>query len=1745
MAPSMPDKETDSAREEKQARSVALEKAYVHDVYDQIAPHFRNSRYRAWPHVKHFLLDLEPGSLVADVGCGNGKYLDINSEVYKVGGDRCSSMIQTAGKKGQEALICDNHQLPFRDESFDAAISIAVIHHFATTERRVRALQELARILRIGGKVMITVWAMEQNNRKFDSQDVLVPWHQPVTSSSEDRGSSAERELTSTNTSDDDLLVYNAYLPPSDTEAPFGHVSRRKNRFKTTDSRYRSQRSGFLYNGSSSSELSSPNETCYSFIRRAFKKLTVPSSPYSGHSTSKPYFYSSCRRPWFSESTESSNPPTPPTQQPQEELHRDESQDSEEPVDMCIELRHLEEDDFTSVSREDKHGERVKKKEEKVWSLTDLLSIIPSFFRIRRTSDKDTMKDLQKRISTVSDPREYLVKSVTKNGLVRSRSTMSCVARFDSLKSLVDNTLYNKEKLPCVTESTTTDDTVSSKFTVSDIANGNIILPDKEKNELKSHESKKTPKKVVPKLPSEFIPTNVENSSSLTLPDNANVLHNIVNDIYTGEEMRRQNTKNHVLLAKTSFQAVQNKNANKNYRNTQTNIENNHETLNSEAGMFEAEQDKVESRLSSYYSMPELHTIGTEENLWIHENQLAVTDHSFSANRPDKDNYDGVMDYWGYGDHAIRWQEEDDNFSSVSLTARLPAHRSNDMCVSMLKKGQVRRSVSIDTAKKLTPTPQSSGSSTSLAQGLPVGCLRIKRIPQSPSRRESLKSDTSVDSEESIVSVIARKNNGVQSESSVDSEESIISVIQRSSSEIEALMMRKEHSRAGSRSAQASPLTLLNSSGNTSDSSPPLSASGLGTNSSYATGLHYSRPNGDQKSSQTNVNAGALERDICSSPVPETTTHEGRTSNQKYTYVRECEAVEKSPNVSPPKLIADKPFTDHNLHSKQVFTFDEKETFPSFDNGKKESHINTLNNTVDQYFIKNLDVSVSCQTRGTLLYQKNEFDPRPICSSRSLFQQTRNTGSLGLITIPAEQPFKPFSGCSVEEKLETSINEEGLKVKGENVEVSGDHQSLKSNDKVQCPNQIKLGENCNINWKDSSSSLSSNAAEFIKPTDRPDIVPNVAQNDTCSPINMMKGFESKFYGNDKFVDILPRLLNKDECRETTVNTTVETLNSATGQKRNEPLEDSSRLNKYDSEILAKVNKTPMKSSEIPKDVSKDNVVQISDFADDMMNCVNNTSGNICFQKGRENLLVTNSKRISSVVLKSENHSECVKDAERNVLPDNLPNFNEVNARLLETGASNPIDGTKLLSMVAQHIDMLQESLTAEQLRIEDTIVKDIEIEEKDNQKTESVTVEEENTNKNVTIKNQTQEPVIIEVQKTKTKDLNTGKTITVTDLIIEDFEEVDQTVIGSSSSEDKRTRADACGDRRLEEAVKVVDQNTETGEGSNILEAVTVEDKQIKALTVGDRKILDVIAVEDERVVADTSRDSNVLESVTVGDRKILDVIAVEDERVVADTSRDSNVLESVTVKNKHIKALTVGDRKIQENATVVDQVIKDDTTGNRIILETITGEVQKTKVIKSGCDNMARSVLTEEQRLGDFISTEEQEIMKAFALESQKVKLENKLGCTEKETLVHEINDAVDLTNKMTSALKKSDHSVNYLQDDDQKHVSMELTDVPEIFHADQTVLEVKQQKETLATKQNTTGSLVQNKSLSMSSSQESLQDHEDGAMTYHRYYHVFRQGELDSLIERYVENLHIISSYYDHANWCIIAEKVQVWTI
>jgi hypothetical protein len=45
-------------------------------------------------------------------------------------------------------------------------------------------------------------------------------------------------------------------------------------------------------------------------------------------------------------------------------------------------------------------------------------------------------------------------------------------------------------------------------------------------------------------------------------------------------------------------------------------------------------------------------------------------------------------------------------------------------------------------------------------------------------------------------------------------------------------------------------------------------------------------------------------------------------------------------------------------------------------------------------------------------------------------------------------------------------------------------------------------------------------------------------------------------------------------------------------------------------------------------------------------------------------------------------------------------------------------------------------------------------------------------------------------------------------------------------------------------------------------------------------------------------------------------------------------------------------------------------------------------------------------------------------------------------------------------------------------------------------------------------------------------------GYRTFQRYYHVFCRGELTELFSK-VEGVHVLEEFYDHKNWCVLAER------
>eukprot|EP00750_Incisomonas_marina_P019698 INCI3608.3.p1 GENE.INCI3608.3~~INCI3608.3.p1 ORF type:complete len:695 (+),score=92.55 INCI3608.3:36-2087(+) len=167
-----------------------LESKFVHSVYDAIAPHFSKTRVHRWPGVREFLAGVPPGSLVADLGCGNGKYFgdacfsrkskqanntatsahrdDVSlNGTHIVGSDRCRRLLEIAADVdavGAQCLACDVVALPYREQAFDYTLSIAVLHHLSVHEHRVEALREMIRVTRDGGEGLVYVWALKDRN---------------------------------------------------------------------------------------------------------------------------------------------------------------------------------------------------------------------------------------------------------------------------------------------------------------------------------------------------------------------------------------------------------------------------------------------------------------------------------------------------------------------------------------------------------------------------------------------------------------------------------------------------------------------------------------------------------------------------------------------------------------------------------------------------------------------------------------------------------------------------------------------------------------------------------------------------------------------------------------------------------------------------------------------------------------------------------------------------------------------------------------------------------------------------------------------------------------------------------------------------------------------------------------------------------------------------------------------------------------------------------------------------------------------------------------------------------------------------------------------------------------------------------------------------------------------------------------------------------------------------------------------
>lgn len=97
----------------------------------------------------------------------------------------------------------------------DFAISIAVIHHFSSRDRRLAAVRECLRVVKPqNGTVFIQVWALEQqqgSKRNFTEQDNFVSWKLPVARYGGAKKANTAEEKPEPPKENEENVVYNRY----------------------------------------------------------------------------------------------------------------------------------------------------------------------------------------------------------------------------------------------------------------------------------------------------------------------------------------------------------------------------------------------------------------------------------------------------------------------------------------------------------------------------------------------------------------------------------------------------------------------------------------------------------------------------------------------------------------------------------------------------------------------------------------------------------------------------------------------------------------------------------------------------------------------------------------------------------------------------------------------------------------------------------------------------------------------------------------------------------------------------------------------------------------------------------------------------------------------------------------------------------------------------------------------------------------------------------------------------------------------------------------------------------------------------------------------------------------------------------------------------------------------------------------------------------------------------------------------
>ena len=158
------------------------------DGYDEHMMTCIESAEEFYPYTAE-LLPQANGAKILDLGCGTGleleHYFKLNPSAQITGIDLTESMLNALRNKFPEkdlTLICGSYfDVPFEENSFDAAVSVESLHHF-TKEEKIPLYAKLCKALKNGGYFILTDYfaLSDEDERTFRNELLLFKKEQGI-----------------------------------------------------------------------------------------------------------------------------------------------------------------------------------------------------------------------------------------------------------------------------------------------------------------------------------------------------------------------------------------------------------------------------------------------------------------------------------------------------------------------------------------------------------------------------------------------------------------------------------------------------------------------------------------------------------------------------------------------------------------------------------------------------------------------------------------------------------------------------------------------------------------------------------------------------------------------------------------------------------------------------------------------------------------------------------------------------------------------------------------------------------------------------------------------------------------------------------------------------------------------------------------------------------------------------------------------------------------------------------------------------------------------------------------------------------------------------------------------------------------------------------------------------------------------------------------------------------------------------